>query len=175
HEDGLQALAREYGFVGNLQSHASDYLLITDTSVNGTKLNLIMETSARIAVQLTDEGAASTRVEYISRNPYPEWQAERDPDFVRQLMLHGVYGGYLRVYAPQKTRLQEVMMNDRVTSVEQVDLEFGRSVFGRYFRVLPGNQVALRFEYETFGVVQDDDGESVYTLELSKQAGTDAI
>ena len=58
----LSALSRDYGFGGTLQSNASDYLLIADTSVNSTKLNLILQTSAQVSVQLTPDGAAESAV-----------------------------------------------------------------------------------------------------------------
>ena len=173
--EALNALSREYGFGGGLQSHATDYVLIADTSVNSTKLNLILETSAKLDVSLTEDGGARSSLTYVVRNPFPEWQAGRNPDLVRALMLDGIYGCYLRIYVPRQARLEHVMLNGRGAGVEQIGLEFGRAVFGRYFRVNPGQEQALSFEYESRDVVVNDGETYVYSLELRKQAGTDAV
>jgi hypothetical protein len=171
----LSALSREYGFSGSLQSLAADYVLIADTSVNSTKLNLILETSATLSVSLTAEGAARSSLVYSVSNPFEEWQAGRDPELVRALMLDGVYGCYLRIYVPRQAQLRDVLLNGQGAGPEQMDLEFGRAVFGRFFRVNPGEEDALRFDYETHGVVARDGDAYVYSLEVRKQPGTDAV
>ena len=53
-----------------------------------------------MAVQLDADGSASTRVDYAIDNPFPQWAEGRDPNLVSALMFSGVYGSYLRVYAP---------------------------------------------------------------------------
>ena len=171
----LSALSREYGFSGSLQSLAADYVLIADTSVNSTKLNLILETSATLSVSLTADGAARSSLVYSVSNPFKEWQAGRDPELVRALMLDGVYGCYLRIYVPRQAQLRDVLLNGQGAGPEQMDLEFGRAVFGRFFRVNPGEEDALRFDYETHGVVARDGDAYVYSLEVRKQPGTDAV
>ena len=171
----LSALSRDYGFGGTLQSNASDYLLIADTSVNSTKLNLILQTSAQVSVQLTPDGAAESTVQYSVENPFPEWEQGQDPDLVRSLMLDGVYGSYLRIYVPRQAQLQTVDLNGQGAGPEQNDLEYGRAVFGRYFRVLPGEDDVLGFQYRSPGVVFSDGDDYVYSLALRKQAGTDAM
>ena len=174
-DDQLSTLSREYGFNGSLQSNASDYLLIADNSVNSTKLNLILKTSADLSVHLTADGTAQTTLVYSIRNPFPDWEAGRDPDLVGKLMLNGIYGCYLRIYVPGQAKLENVILNEHGAAPEQIDLEFGRAVFGRYFRVNPGEQDAVRFEYQSQGVVSRDGDAYVYSLQLRKQAGTDAL
>jgi len=172
---GLSGLSREYGFSGSLQSLATDYVLIADTSVNSTKLNLILETSASLSVSLTEDGTARNSLVYSIRNPFPQWQAGRDPELVRALMLDGVYGSYVRIYVPRQAQLREVMLNGRSAGPEQIGLEFGRAVFGRFFRVNPGAEETVRFDYESRDVLVRDGDAYVYSLELRKQAGTDAL
>jgi hypothetical protein len=174
-DTALNALSDEYGFAGGLESAAADYVLIADTSVDSTKLNLILETSAELSVNLNADGSAQSSLVYTIANPFPEWQAGRDPDLVRALMLNGVYGSYLRIYVPEQAKLRNVMLNGRGAGAEQIDREFGRAVFGRYFRVKPGDEQAVSFEYESRNVVVRDGDAYVYTLELRKQAGTDAV
>ena len=171
----LNALSDEYGFAGGLDGAAADYVLIADTSVNSTKLNLILETSAELAVKLTADGMAQSSLVYSVRNPFPEWQAGRDPELVQALMLTGIYGCYLRIYVPEQARLRHVTLSGRGAGPEQMSQEFGLAVFGRYFRVKPGEEESVGFEYESRDVVVRDGEAYVYTLELRKQAGTDAL
>ena len=105
----LQAASRQYGLDGGLiEADGDDFLLVADTSVNSTKLNLIMRPRVILDVQLLADGGARSTVTYRLTNPLPEWQSGRDPVLVKQLMLEGVYGCYLRVYAPRAARFQEV-------------------------------------------------------------------
>jgi hypothetical protein len=136
---------------------------------------LILETSAELSVNLTAEGMAQSSLVYSVRTPFPEWQAGRDPELVRALMLNGIYGCYLRIYVPQQARLRHVTLSGRGAGPEQMSQEFGLAVFGRYFRVKPGDEESIGFEYESRDVVVRDGEAYVYTLELRKQAGTDAL
>ena len=172
----LQAASRQYGLDGGLiEADGDDFLLVADTSVNSTKLNLIMRPRVILDVQLLADGGARSTVTYRLTNPLPEWQSGRDPVLVKQLMLEGVYGCYLRVYAPQAARFQEVRLDGRSVGAEQVDVELGKSVFGRFAAVRPGETVIFQFSYETPGVaVTSADGRTRYRLYLQKEAGTGA-
>ncbi|HEX5368422.1 MAG TPA: DUF4012 domain-containing protein [Dehalococcoidia bacterium] len=171
----LQRLASEYGLDGSLNQAKGDYLLIADTSVNSTKLNLIMEPSARLDVALDGAGNASSLVTYATSNPLPQWQQDKDPHLVSELMLDGVYGSYLRIYVPQQSHLQDVLLHGNSSGAEQNDVELGRAVFGRFFPVLPGQTGQVQFAYQTPGVAtQDKDGVWNYSLYLQKEAGTRA-
>jgi hypothetical protein len=175
-DERLQSLGQEYGLDGGLVESAGDFLLIADTSVNSTKLNLILETRATLDLELTAEGKARTRLTYEIENPFPEWRQGRDPHLVRQLMLGGVYGCYLRVYAPEKAKLVDLRLDGRTAGPEQMAVEMGKSVFGRFFPVLPGDRTGAEFSYETPGVVvQEDGGLYRYRLYVQKEAGTDAL
>jgi hypothetical protein len=90
-------------------------------------------------------------------------------------MRDGVYGGYLRVYVPGQARLSAVSLDGQSVGTEQMTSEFGRAVFGRFYRVPGGRQTTVQFEYVTPNVVVRDGATLVYTLELRKQAGTDAM
>ena len=56
-------------------------------------------------------------------------------------MLEGVYGCYLRVDAPRAARFQEVRLDGRSVGAEQMNVELGKSVFGRFAAVRPGHTV----------------------------------
>jgi hypothetical protein len=172
----LQGLATAYGFDGALVTRPGDFLLLADTSVNSTKLNLILDVSARIDVTLLPEGSARSQVTYLVANPFPEWAKGRDPGLVSQLMGHGVYGAYVRTYVPSQARLLDVRLGGEPAGAEQADVELGKAVFGRFFTVQPGERTEVQFSYETPGILlRQADGAYLYSLYLQKQAGTAAL
>jgi hypothetical protein len=172
----LQELSAAYGFDGALRQPGGDFLLIANTSVNGTKLNLILEPRARLEVTLRPDGDAKSALQYAVKNPFSEWATTREADFVNQLMGHGVYGCYLRAYVPSSSRLVDLRLNSDPAGAEQIEVEFGKSVFGRFFTVLPDTSTKIDFEYETPGVVRALGGDTyVYSLYIQKQAGTKAM
>lgn len=176
-DERLQSLSNEYGFDGSMIGDSKgDYLLIADSSVNSTKLNLILDTKARIDLQLMPDGQARTLLTYEIGNPFPDWQEGRDPQLVRSLMLDGVYGCYLRVYASEQARLLDVRLAGKSAGAEQVDVERGRKVFGRFFPVLPGASASVQFFYETPSIVEEGpDGLFRYRVYVQKEAGTEAL
>ena len=175
-DERLQSLSGEYGFDGSLVSGEGDYLLIADTSVNSTKLNLILETRARLDLQLMAGGNARSLLTYEIGNSFPQWKEGRDPRMVRQLMLEGVYGCYLRVYASEQAKLLDVRLQGRSAGAEQVDKEMGRSVFGRFFPVLPGTSASVQFFYETPSIVEElGNGLYRYRVYVQKESGTEAL
>ena len=173
----LQALSTAYGFDGALQTpEAGDFLYVADTSVNSTKLNLILEPSLDVEVLVRPNGTARTLVTFEIYNPFAEWKVGRDPQLVADLMIGGVYGSYSRVYAPEGSRLLDVRVDGMQMGAEQDGTELGKAVFGRFFRVLPGATSNVQFLYETPSVTwTDKDGIQHYALTIQKQAGTKAV
>jgi hypothetical protein len=175
-DEALQELVKAYGLDGALVQGDGDFLLIADTSVNSTKLNLILEPVARLEMNLTADGVARSVLTYAVSNPFLEWKAGRDSVLVEKLMLQGVYGSYLRLYVPEGARILDVSLDSAPAGLEQIGSEFGRTFFGRFFTVRPDETVQAQFTYETPGVViSEEDGTFRYSLYLQKQAGTDAL
>jgi hypothetical protein len=171
----LQDVARQYGFDGGIVDGPGDYLMLADTSVGSTKLNLILENSVEVDVRL--EGAdAKSWVAYTTHNPFPTWREGRDPQLVRALMLDGLYGSYLRLYAPVRARLTDLWVDGRPVGPDEVTVEGSKTAFGRYAPVRPATTTVVEFFYESEAVVDTiEDGWSRYRLYLQKQPGTKAI
>ncbi|MGE0059738.1 MAG: DUF4012 domain-containing protein [Dehalococcoidia bacterium] len=170
----LQALITEYGFDGSIKEMPGDFLMLADASVNSTKLNMILENSAKVDIQLNVDGTATTSVAYTIHNPYDTWSAGRDPQLVKALMLDGVYGSYTRVYAPRHSRLLDVKVDDTTVGAEQAGAELGKQAFGRFFPVLPGETRTISFHYRTPIVVESAGKEAFYRLYIQKEAGMPA-
>jgi hypothetical protein len=90
-------------------------------------------------------------------------------------MHRGVYGCYLRLYAPAGALLHDLRIDGTVDGPEQMADEFSLRSFGRYFPVLPGQSKRIDLTYETHGTVSREGDEYVYRLRLQKQPGTDAL
>ena len=174
-DPALQALSAEYGFDGSIVQPPGDFLMLADASVTSTKLNLILQNAIGVGVQI-DGDAAETTVDYTMTNPFPEWRQGRDPRLVSALMLGGVYGSYLRLYAPPQAQFLDLRVDSQPAGAQQIDMELQKRVFGRFTPVLPGATRKVEFRYRTDGVVEQlAGGWRRYRLFIQKQPGTRAI
>ncbi|OGO50371.1 MAG: hypothetical protein A2148_12405 [Chloroflexi bacterium RBG_16_68_14] len=175
HDREMQMLSHRLGVDGALQDTEGDYLMLVDASVNSTKLNIVLDQRIDITVQLDPLGTARHQATVSYRNNLPAWSRGRDSLLVRRLMLGGLYGGYVRLLAPYHSRLESVTLAGREASAEEIGVERGKAVFGRFFSLPSGQQTELTFQYTTSYMAQAEDGALVYRLYLQKQPGTDAI
>jgi hypothetical protein len=173
----LQDLSNSYGLSGAIVTPPTgDFLLVADTSVNSTKLNLILEPSIQVGVTLFNSGTARSLVTYSIANPFPTWRVGRNPEVVQALMMQGVYGSYTRVYAPPGAVLLDSRVDGVRSGVEQAGPELGRTAYGRFFTVLPGATSTVQFLYDTPGMVRSlGNGTYEYDLYVEKEAGSYAV
>jgi hypothetical protein len=171
----LEDMAARYGVTGNLTPTQDDSMLVADTSVNSTKLNLILRPKIDVVLNFPGGDTVQSSVTYTLFNPIHEWAQGRDPRLVSALMLEGVYGSYTRLYASPNAMLRDVLIDQKPAGPEQISDERGRTVFGRFFPVLPGGNASVTFEYDTPGVVRRTGSDIRYRLDIQKEAGTDAI
>lgn len=175
-DDRLQALASEYGFDGALIEEPGDFIHLADTSVLSTKLNLILQKSVTVDIELGNGGTTKTKLAWHVSNPFPTWSQGRDQKLVEALMHQGVYGSYLRLYAPIGAHLTSIDLDGEPVGAEQIGPELGKMAFGRFFPVRPGEARIVEFSYATPGVVRAlADGSFTYHLYIQKQPGTRAI
>ncbi len=170
-----QLLAHDLGLDGALDQSDGDYFMLVDASVNSTKLNLALEQSIDLSVRLDRDGSAHHQATISYHNDLPRWSRGRDAALVQRLMLGGQYGGYVRVLAPEQSRLEEVTLAGREAAAEEIGTERGRAVFGRFFTVPSGANAELAFRYTTGSAVRRDGDIIEYELHLQKQSGTEAI
>ena len=150
---------------------SGDHLMVVDASVNSTKLNAVVKHSADVDVQLGEDGAATTTVTLDYDNDLRSWERGRDPELVENLMLGGLYGGYVRLMTPPGSKIISVRDDSHDVGLEEVGRENGLSVFGRFFALPRDTKERLSFTYKTPPVaVKDGDGWT-YTLELQRQPG----
>lgn len=172
---GEQTLVRGIAWDGRLHTDVTgDYLHFNEASVNSTKLNLIIRPEGALDIDVDDQGAASHELRLTYRNPFPEWAKGKDPKLVEQLMLGGVYGGYLRVFVPAGANGFSVEIDGQAAIVEDVGTELGRAWYGVFLPLMPGATAAVTMRWDVTAV-SSLPGSAEYSLFLEKQPGTPGL
>jgi hypothetical protein len=161
----------ELGWDGAVQYTSGDYLRLVDASVNSTKLNIVIDHSAKVDVHLAPDGSATTTVTLDYFNDLAPWASEHDPSLVEKLMLGGQYGGYLRLLAPPRSKLISVTEGTQEIGAEEIGQEDGLSVFGRFFALSHDTRKTLAFTYQTPPVAKKSSGGWMYSLSMFRQPG----
>ena len=164
-----QTIIRDVRWDGRLEQPPGDWSLLSEASVMSTKLNLIIRPEGEYRVDVSALGDARHELTLRYRNPLPEWAAGKDPALVQQLMYQGLYGGYLRLFAPAGAANREVAIDGSPTSPEDAGSEGGRDWFGVLLPVPAGQTREVRFA-RTVALATQTQGE--YELYIQKQPGT---
>lgn len=175
HDEGQQEIVRNLGLSGEVRYDGGDFIMLVDASVNGTKLNAVVEQSLDIDARIDSAGAAHNTLTIDYFNNLAPWEAGRDPSLARKLMLGGVYGDYARLYVPPQSAIVDVRDQQGSVGLEEYGSELGLTVFGRFFTVDRDARRQLTFEYVTPPVVGVEGSSAVYRLTLRKQAGQHAM
>jgi hypothetical protein len=174
-DPAVQSLAHEMKLDGALQDPPGDYVMPVEASVNSTKLNIVIDKRMEMQVALDELGDAHSTVTLRYENNVGAWEQGRDPVLVYRLMLGGLYGGYLRLFTKQPSRLLDVAIDGASAGAEEVSAESGKSVFGRFFALPKGAKREVAFHYITPGVAELGDSTARYRLFIQKQPGTGAV
>jgi hypothetical protein len=126
-------------------------------------------------VALDELGDAHSTVTLRYENDLASWEQGRDPELVSRLMLGGLYGGYLRLFTRQPSRLLDVAIDGASAGAEEIGTENGKTVFGRFFGLPKGAKREVSFRYVTPGVAELGDRTARYRLFIQKQPGTGAV
>ncbi len=173
-EPRLEDAVRDLGWAGEVKAPPGDYLMLADASVHSTKLNLVVEETVQLAVDLDWTGGARHTLDVRYRNGLPEWARGRDPGAVERLMGQGFYGDYVRLLAPPAAQLVDLRLNGGSAGAEEIALEDGKASFGRYVALPAGARAEVRFVYDVpaaSGVFSGGE----YRLLVQKQPGAAAL
>ena len=172
-----QAVA-ELGWDGRVQPSEGDYLMVADSSLNSTKLNLVVQPSIDVTVSLDDRGNARNTVTINYSNDYSTWARGQDPHLAALVTGQStltVYGNYLRLLVPAESSLLEVREGDTPVGAEGVWQEHGKTVLGRYFALPIDSRKALTFTYTVPDALDTSQDPFLYRLLVQKQPGTAAV
>jgi hypothetical protein len=170
----VQALAAEARWDGSVRRDAGDYLYTVDANLApASKYNLVTGRTQSLEVQIDRFGNAhnALTVAWTNRlNELPDAQRR----FLRSISTSDVYGTFVRILAPARSRLVSVSGGTiaPVQGAEQVTQEAGRASFGNYLMVPPG-QAALTYAWiSPYAADTNGNGEGRYVLTVQKQPGT---
>jgi hypothetical protein len=175
--EAQQAVA-ELGWDGRVQPGEGDYLMVVDSSLNSTKLNLVVQPSIDLTVSLDDLGNARNTVAVTYSNDYSTWARDQDPHLAALVTGQNsltVYGDYLRLLVPAGSSLVEVREDDAAVGAEAVSPEHGKTVLGRYFALPIDSRKTLTFSYTVPAALDTSQDPFVYRLLVQKQPGTAAV
>jgi hypothetical protein len=177
-DEEVQEVIAEQGWDGRVMPASGDYLMVVDSSLNGTKLNLVVEPSIQVDISLDDLGNARNTVTITYANQYTNWAQGVDPHLASLVVGAGtvtVYGNYLRLLVPEGSAIQDVREQGTSVGAEAVWQEHGKTVLGRYFALTQDATKTLSFTYVVPSVLDTSQNPFTYRLVVQKQPGTEAI
>ncbi len=192
-----QALIEASGWSGKIDQSPYDYVSVVHTNINGYKTDGVIDDAVEHRVQVEEDGSVLattvvTRVHKGGNTPYEWWNK--------------VNSNYLRVYVPQGSKLVNATGQTRefppapldypllgfkedpaVTQEEglitvdeatgtRVGEEFGKTVFGNWVYVSPGETVKVEYTYLLpFRIDPEKEESRSYSLLFQKQPGMDQV
>ncbi len=168
-----QTLLRDAGWDGRLKTGGRDYLQVNEASVLSTKLNLIIKPEGSLKIDINELGDVEHELRLKYANTLPEWSKGKDKGLVDQLMLGGLYGGYIRVFGPSGLADPVVEIDGKPALIEDLGREETADWFGAIVPVGSGatRLLTMRWRSTPPGAVRDEG----YRLLIQKQPGTDGV
>jgi hypothetical protein len=177
-DPAVQRLIADFGWDGGLKGTGGDYLMVVDSSLRSTKLNLVVEPRIDMDVSIDAEGNATNVVTVAYANDYSAWSEGKDPHLAGLVTGHGslpLYGDYLRLLVPEGTSLREVVEEGTPVGAEDTWSEDGKAVLARFFLLPLDANKELAFTYAVPLVADMGKNSHEYRLFVQKQPGTRAI
>lgn len=164
----LQKIADDRDWSGRLRASQGDELLVVDANLASLKSDPVVERTVSYSVRPDgDSYIARAQMEYRHRGTF-NWKTTR-------------YRTYTRFYTPigsQFIKGEGMMFDDKLNDPARrpgtIDIteELGRTVFGGFISVEPGETRTLAVEYRVSPKVADMIRSGRYDLEVKKQLGT---
>ena len=168
-----QRLAQESGFDGGVREDPGDYLYPVDSNVApASKLNAITTRRLRLDVRIDAYGDVRHTLDVTWDNPIED-EAGRPYRSVPTLEDLRILGMYFRALVPTDSIIESVSGGTlvRLTAPALIGTEAGRSVFGTYLMIPPG-ETSLRYVWTSPRPIEDDPaGGYRYRLTVQKQPG----
>ena len=150
---------RDQGWGGEIKDVPGDYLMAVDANMGSLKTDAVMSKSIEYRLEEDGQGLiARARINYAN-NGKPDWRTDE-------------YKTYTRLYVPSGSRLIKAEgLSDGSADVGE---ESGKTYFGGFIDILPGQIGSLTFEYRLPDYVKERVEQGNYELYLQKQAGNRA-
>jgi hypothetical protein len=174
----VQQLIADFGWDGGVKPTSGDYLMVVDSSLRSTKLNLVIEPRIDMDVSIDAEGNATNVVTVAYANDYSAWSEGKDPHLAGLVIGDGslpLYGDYLRLLVPEDASLGEVAEQGTAVGAEDTWSEDGKAVLARFFVLPLDAEKELAFTYAVPSAANVSENSHEYRLYVQKQPGTRAI
>jgi len=149
----LEDIATANGWAGEIKNNFGDYLMVVDANLAALKTDAVMNRSLEYKAEPDGGGLKSNLQLSYSHNGKADWETS-------------AYKSYTRVYVPWGSQL----IDASGIASDQVDLgqEAGKTWFGFYFTVLPGQIKNISLEYKLPRALMSGNN---YELYIQKQPG----
>ncbi len=153
-DDQLMSYINKTGANGAIRQIDSDYLMVVDANVSFSEVGMFIKEGIRYDAALSDSGSPVRQAVTVSyRNDFSETLGIpgytpiggviRNPETGNMVESRGVFGDYVRVYAPAGSVLTAATGFD---SEVKTYSEAGKT-FCRYVLVRPGEEREIKIEY----------------------------
>lgn len=193
----IESLIRGAGWAGEVLAVPHDYLSVIHTNINGYKTDGVIQESIVHESHIGANGRVVDTVEITRKHtggntPYAWWN-KVNADYMRVYVPKGSKlisaDGMTREFPdppldyaalgfrrdPDIVREEEGMVIDAATGT-RISEDSGKTVFGNWVYVSPGESVTVRYEYELPFVVsldaRDPEPAAAYSVLYQKQSGT---
>lgn len=169
----LLAAFDAHGWTGRAKPTDGDFLWVIDANLAALKTDGVMKKRVNYHMDARDSSnvLATVTLTYTNTNRIIDWQ-------------HTRYRSYTRVYVPEGSTLVSssgAMKDDRyrtggiaLPGTVDVTKELGKTVFGAFWSIEPGQTGVLRFTYRLPSNVGERITDGSYRIDWPKQPGADA-
>ncbi len=168
-DPALQDLFERNRWAGRMVATDGDYLRWVDANLGALKTDVVMQRSLKYAVRAAPDGSVIATASMTFKNTGTfTFRTTR-------------YRDYARIFVPEGSRLIRVdgsLKDDRTKNprllpgTPDVGVEAGKTWFGAFTAVEPGQTGTLTFTYALPKSVADQIAGSAYSLVVQKQLGT---
>lgn len=168
----IQRLLDAYGWTGRIKPSPDDYVWVVDANLAALKTDGVMEKEIVYHLDARDptQRLATVTLTYKNTNRVITWRYTR-------------YRDYVRVYVPEGSELvssEGAMLNDKtktggrvIPGTVDVMHDLGKTVFGAFWAIEPGETRSLSFTYRLPAPSQTAQTD-VYTLLVQRQPGAES-
>jgi len=188
----LEQAFSEQGWTGEILNTEKDYLSVVNTNINGFKTDKVVEQKIYHEVQIKEDGSVVDTVKIVrshqgGRSQY-DWYNKVNTDYLRVYVplgskLLSAQGQTLESYVapidytalgfkPDADVLSEEQGMIVDQSGTQIFVESGKTVFGNWVYVSPGETVEIIYQYLLPFKINLKQTSDSYSLLVQKQAGS---
>ena len=193
-DEALQANVVNLGWAGEIKRVSGDYLMLVNTNISGGKTDAVIDQTISHQLTIGTDGQATATVE-ITRvhngKGGDQWSGVKNIDFMRLYVPAGSELIEATGFAAPDPKLMKwpdagYQPDTDLTQIEgqaiidersntRINNEFGKTVFGNWVQVEPGQSATVRFVYRLPFLIKPENMVNYsfpYSLFIQRQAGS---